>query len=274
MPILPNSVLATLSTDQLLFYEWGHAIQSGEVPNSLAGRVIGTLNHSRWLTRGIRTLARYARTKNPTKKFQRIVFFVLNLYAPCWIKIKSQPSFQDGARHLQSILELSRDLCAADQDIVQKVMQDNGHFAHPENVSGACLSDPDEDIRRKGVKYILQARNEFNKEEDVRKSIPPEVNIHSDKFCNLVDLESVTKTEPPVTKELSEETILLALAAPLVLPPYPNDTQGVECMVRVVRECCSRRVGYHGRQRLILQVLKSRKRVKAFNTKKDDMVFD
>ena len=51
--------------------------------------MIGTLNHSRWLTRGIRTLARYARTKNPTKKFRRIVFFILNFYAPAWFMIKS-----------------------------------------------------------------------------------------------------------------------------------------------------------------------------------------
>ena len=153
-------------------------------------------------------------------------------------------------------------------------MKDNGHFAHPENVSVACLSDPDDEIRRKGVKYILPARKEFDKEEEVRKFIPPKVNVNSEKFCNLVDLESVTKTEPPVSKDLSEETVLSALVTPLVMTPYPNNTQGVERMVRVVTECCSRRTGYYGRQRLILHVLKSRQRVKEFNTKKDDMVFD
>ena len=153
-------------------------------------------------------------------------------------------------------------------------MQGNGHFVHPENIAIACLSDPAQEIRRNSVNYILQARKDFNEEDDIRKFILPKVNFKSKHFSDLVDLEAVTKTEPPVTKDLTEETILSALASPLSLPSYPNHTQGVERIVRVVTECCSRRAGYHGRQRLILQVLKSRARVKSFNHKMQDAVFD
>ena len=99
-------------------------------------------------------------------------------------------------------------------------MNDNSHFAHAENVSIACLSDPEEEIRRKGVQYILEARRQFKADEDVRKFIPPEVNFASESFCNLVDLEMADKWEPPVTNDLSEEVILSALAQPLILDAY------------------------------------------------------
>ena len=183
------------------------------------------------------------------------------------------PHCQDGARHLQYLLELSRDLCAEDQAIVAQVMQDNGHWAHPENVVIACLSDPSEEIRRKGVEFIMQARQAFDKEEDVRKFVPPKINFESNRFCDLVDLDSTEKTEPPVTRDLPDETILSALTAPLILPAFPNNTQGVERMVRVVTLAATKRAGHAARHRLILQLLQSRKRVSSFNTKKDDALF-
>ena len=68
-------------------------------------------------------------------------------------------------------------------------------------------------------------------------------------YIDLVDWETAAKTEPPLTQDLSEDVILSALAEPLILPPYPNHTQAVERMVRVVTESCSLRVGYRARHR-------------------------
>ena len=88
-----------------------------------------------------------------------------------------------------------------------------------------------------------------------------------------MDLDSAEKTEPPVTRDLPDETILSALTAPLILPAFPNNTQSVERMVRVVTLASTKRAGHAARHRLILQLLQSRKRVGSFNTKKDDAVF-
>ena len=60
----------------------------------------------------------------------------------------------------------------------------------------------------------------------------------------------------------------------VLLPPYPSNTQRVEQMVRVVTEASTARVGYEGRQSLIVQKLKSRKLVKSFNSKMQDAKFD
>ena len=274
MPTLPDPVFKELSRDQKLAYRWGHAIQTGDVPDDLVGQTIGPLCHSRWLTRGVRTLVKYSRTKNPTKKFQRVVFFILNFYLPGWFKVKSQPHIQDGARHLQFLLDLSRSLPAGDQVTVRRVMGDNAYFAHQENVAIACLSDGDEEVRRKGVKFILAARMEYEEDGDVRKFMAPEINFESSRFCDLIDLESVEKFEPPLTKELSEETILSALATPLILPSFPNNTQRGEQLVRVVTEAATLRADFHGRNRLILQRLKSRSLVGSFNSKMQDDATD
>ena len=91
------------------------------------------------------------------------------------------------------------------------------------------------------------------------------MNFASERFCNLIELETAEKWEPPVTKDLSEEVILSALAQPLILDAYPNNTQAVEQMVRVVTEVAPLRVGYDGRHRLIVQKLKSRKLCGSFN---------
>ena len=79
------------------------------------------------------------------------------------------------------------------------------------------MSDNDQLIRKQGVEYILKARGEFKEDEDVRKFIPPEVNFASERFCNLIDLETAEKWELPVTKDLSDEVILSALDQPTAI---------------------------------------------------------
>ena len=124
------------------------------------------------------------------------------------------------------------------------------------------------------MRYILESRKAFNPEHEVRKFAPPLVNFQSQDFYQLVDLETVEKTKLPLTKEMSEETVLSALAAPLELPPYPNNTQRVKQMVRVVTEAATQRATFQGRNRLILQLLESRRLVPKFKTKKQDAVFE
>ena len=109
----------------------------------------------------------------------------------------------------------------------------------------ACLSDLDLVIRKMGVKYILQARNKLDMDKEPRKFVPPQVNFDSKVFWELVDLEGSENTEPPLTRDLPESEILSALSEPLILPPYPNHTQAVERMVKVLIESCSKSVRYN-----------------------------
>ena len=149
----------------------------GILPDDLAAQTIGPLCHARWLTLAVRALAKWARTKKPTRKFREIVEFILNLYLPIWFRVKSEPHCQSGARHYFRMMELAQDLSRESREVVEKVMQDNSHFAHQENIVIACLADEREEIRRKGVLHILAARREFDQEKHPRQFIPPKVNF-------------------------------------------------------------------------------------------------
>ena len=80
-------------------------------------------------------------------------------------------------------------------------------------------------------------------------------------------------SEPPLTMDLTEDTLLSAMAAPLILPSYPNHTQAVERYMPVVEMACDSRVGFTARNQFILSLGKSRDLVPKFNTKRQDAKF-
>ena len=65
----------------------------------------------------------------------------------------------------------------------------------------------------------------------------------------MIDWATKPCTEPPLTIAFDLDSLMTAFQAPLILPPYPNNTQAVERMVRVVTEVATQRAGYTGRHR-------------------------
>ena len=128
------------------------------MPDDLVGQVPGKIVTSRWLTTGLTVVIKYTRTKRPTKLLIRLVRVCLNLYFPGWFKFKCWPHIQNGATNFFYLLELSRDLPKDDMEIAQKVLQDNAHWAHSENITIAMLADHREEVRRKAVLNIMRAR--------------------------------------------------------------------------------------------------------------------
>ena len=177
MPELSEDQLKDTSRDQYLAYRLGHALQSGKVPDEVVGATIGPCCHARWLTTAVRCLRLAMSIRRRSKGFERILCFIMNLYLPSWFLIKNNPHIQSGAKHLYTMLELSRDLCQKSQETFQKVLQDNAYFAHPENVIIACLADDREVLRRKAVLYIMAARRNFLAENHPRQFIPPTINF-------------------------------------------------------------------------------------------------
>ena len=106
------------------------------------------------------------------------------------------------------------------------------------------LTDEREEILRKAVQWIKRARNEFDPDNHPRQFIPPVVNFQATDYTELVDWEKEPCTEPPLTTGMSLTMLQEAFSAPIILPKYPNHTQQVECLVRVVTEAATQRVGY------------------------------
>ena len=120
---------------------------------------------------------------------------------------------------------------------------------------------------------IMKAREEFDESSHPRQFVLPEVNFDAVDYCHMINWEAVDCTEPPLTVGMSMDDVMEAYKSPMILPDYPNHTQGVERAVRVVEQVAPKRAGYTGRHRQILKLLKSREMVSSFNTKKDDAVF-
>ena len=273
VPALPDIVVQDLSRDQHLAYRYAHAIMSGVIEDNLVSQVLGPLCTARWVTTGLRIMCKYTRTVRPSKGLIRLVVVILNLYLPGWFKFKCHPHIQDGAKNYYYLVDLSRSLPRQDMEIAQKVLQDNAYWPHGENLAIAMLSDSREEIRRKAVLWVMKARREHNPDSVCRKFVPPVVNFGANNYFDLIDWNEVPCTEPPLTMDIMLDDILKIIGAPLVLPNYPNHTQSVERMVRVVSEVASQRAGYNARHRTILKLLESRSLVPKFNTKKNDAVF-
>jgi hypothetical protein len=228
---------------------------------------------SRWNTTATRVLCKYTRTKRPTKKLVRLTQAALNLYYPGWFRFKCRPHIQDGALNFFYLVELTRDLDPEDRRIGQKVLQDNAHWPHSENLLIAMLGDPREEIRRKAVLRILKARREYEQGVHPRQFVRPRVNFDAKDYFDLIDWDTEPCTEPPLTMDLSVDSMMDAIREPLQLPNFPNNTQAVERMVRVVTEVATKRAGFTARHRMILKLLESRKMVPKFNTKNQDAKF-
>ena len=273
VPELPEEVVRQLSRDQGLAYRYGHGVQNGVLPDDLVSAVIGPLVTSRWITTGVRVLCKYTRTRRPTKRLQRLVHVALNLYFPGWFRFKSRQHIQDGSKNFYYLIELTRDLHPEDRDIAQATLQNNAYWAHSENIAISMLGDESETVRRKAVLWVRRAREEFSVTDHPRQFVPPKVNFHARDYTEMINWVEVPCTEPPLTMGMTMEEVMVALKEPLRFPNYPNHTQRVEAMVRVVTEVADKRAGYDARQRMILNLLESRKICPSFKTKKDALSF-
>ena len=109
------------------------------------------------------------------------------------------------------------------------------------------LADDREEIRRRAVLRIMKARRDHNPDLHPRQCIPPEDIFDSQNYFDLIDWDVVPCTEPPLTIYIDLEKVMAAITAPLRLPKYPNNTQAVEGMVRVLSEVATKRVGHMAR---------------------------
>ena len=93
------------------------------------------------------------------------------------------------------------------QEVAHKVLQYDSYWAHSENIVIACLADTNLDTttRRKGVNYILAARENLDPESHPGQFLPPVVSLTVESYTELIDWNKEQKAEPPLTKNMSKE---------------------------------------------------------------------
>ena len=74
----------------------------------------------------------------------------------------------------------------------------------------------------------------------------------------MVDWDSLTCTEPPLTRDMSEAELEEVVVRAHKFEDFPNPTQQREAMVRVVDQSATKRASHEARDSLIHQILESR----------------
>ena len=122
------------------------------------------------------------------------------------------------------MVELSRQLESNSQDIVQRVLQENSYFAHPENIVISFLSDTRDEVRRCGVLFILEAREKFDPEEHPWQFLSPKNNFDTLSYEDMINWSDEQKFEPPLTINMHKDKILKGFEQPIILDSYPCHT--------------------------------------------------
>jgi hypothetical protein len=133
----------------------------------------------------------------------------------------------------------------------------------------AMMSAAERDKRQKAVDIVIKLRTEKPAQSlQIRKFKVPPINFSASSWDELIDWESVTVTEPPLTFHLTNEQIRAVVDTPLIVPAYPNNTQGVERCIKVVTDASKAVHGEEARDGFIKARISSRAVMPQFDTKK------
>lgn len=267
---LPEITRDDLSTDQKYLYDVMTAISTGIFSSKLANIEPGPLNHSRWLTTANRILRLYATKTDPEENIVILATYVMRVYGPMWFIIKCNPSCINGAKHLWKTISLSRYLSINLREIIDKVIQRNGYFGHPENLLLAMLGDDREFVRDLAYRRILKARTE--NVQGLRTFKVPSFNFEAEDYTDLITWRECTITEPPLTLNISDEDLKTFVKSGFStcqnVKDFPCHTQAVERCIKLVTEASSAVFGENKRDGFIRARLLSRQQMPTFDTKK------
>lgn len=235
--------------------------------NNLSYRCPGAISHARWLTTANRILRLYAATLKPCQELKDLVKFILTVYAPAWFNIKHNSSCTRGTMNLFEVVRSCQYLKGAQKNVVQKSIQNNAYYCHPENIILAMLFDKDEFVRKKAVDLIEKTSTIGDK---IRKFIVPQVNFNATSYLSLINFNELVLTVPPVVANFTRETLeeLHRSDVGKNIWKIPCHSQAVERSVKLVTEA-SAAVTESNRHGHILNKVSSRAKISKFESKKD-----
>ena len=181
---LPKEVFGTFNKDHQYIIRMVEAILTGEISDQWSQMKSGNVVQSRWTNTQSRCCRAYLSTVEPTFQLQRIVHFIINVYAPIFLKAKHFNKAEEGPHLLVQEMQAVKLHCPpAELSVVQICIQRNGFYGHPENVLFALLSSQLPEDRLYAVQQIKRIRNLPVKKRRTKKKIRAfKVNINYSKF--------------------------------------------------------------------------------------------
>ena len=128
-PVIPNSLMDDLSSDQYYAYRICTAVMFESVDANLEFLEVGGLNHLCWLTLGCRILRFYVVQTKPTSNLSTFAEFLIKFYFPGWFQIKFHNKITDGPKnHLNILTQVMGFPNEIIQDIAIAVLQQHAYF--------------------------------------------------------------------------------------------------------------------------------------------------
>ena len=260
-------VLADLSADQKLLLNYVLAIADGKIPETILHLRPGPPCLARWLTMGTRVLYIYTRTENPSIELQRIVAFIMQVYAPGWFSIKCQNSFVAGPVILFNLLKAVREL---KDPVCLNIFKDKlQNWAFPllsENFLASMLYSDVSWDRRMAAVQINHLK--LLPEPTIGSQRIQPVNFAATSWGQLICLASA-ESEPPITKSMSAAEVTAMVEKQGSPPKFPIHTQSVERAVKNTSESATKSWSKEKRHKSIVTKSAARAKGPKSNSKKD-----
>jgi hypothetical protein len=230
----------------------------------------GHIHHARWLTKASRLLRLYVTKENPSKSLQDLAKYIMNVYIPMYFNIKFRSSSTYGSVHFSRFILYSQYLPPQLLTIVQKVIQSNAYFAHPENIIFAMLYDQRPHIRRLACERILKARENEEDIEGVRPFECPRINFDCNDYVDMIDWDTVTITEPPFTRNKSHHEISEYMTSAAVFEDLhiPCHIQATERHIQIVTSA-AQHVSPGNREGFVVSRIAARNKRPKTDTRRD-----
>ena len=269
---LPPEIVKSLSTDANLAYLRCLAVRSGDLPRDVALRKTGEIVHSRWLTTGSTFLDMWTRDHGLEgelcTRLETIVIYLVSVYFPMFFLIKVKHSWLEGPRLVLLELKLFRLQAPRVQDLLLDTLKRSAWNSHSESVLQTMLCSGDHQERVFAVNKILKIRGK-NVMGDLRPRgrRHPELNVDAVTLQDMIEWKGAK--EPVLSCKLSKDEIRNIKEVPMVVPYYPNHTQGIERAVQEVATASQSVVGFHRRDGWVRARAESRVVMPELSSKKD-----
>ena len=178
--VLPNSSLLNLdsisgetfrrlSTNHQVLISLVRIIITGEVDTRWSSRKIGPVVASRFTTTQARTLRLYISQDSPSYGLNRVVTYLIYVWAEVFILSLHKNLLTEAPRLLLLEVLLTKKHCTMPEQVLLKSsISCNGQMGHQENVLLAMLASPCREERTKAVEVIFQVREQGPRASGIR----------------------------------------------------------------------------------------------------------
>lgn len=270
-----------LTSDQKYLLEMAKSIDAGNISEKLSRQKPGKMHKARWITTMSRLLRVYVSVKDPSIVLRVLVQYIMKVYLPVLLAIKSKPSFVHGSRHLHLLVSLSKQYFGNKEyttvyNEIKNVVNNNGYFANSENILLSMITDEDKTIRKEVYDFIITARltRSDNESSNVRYfEKPRNINFNANHYSQLIKLNFNNISEPPILKKFNfslKNLHELSCSDDIIqIEEIPSHTQATERYVQVTAQQVKRTSNINLQQGAIHNTASYRKAMPKFDTVKD-----